>query len=69
MPGNAAIVRRGYEAFNRGDLTTLAELFGDNVSWHTPGWSPLAGYVVGRLLLHRLRVRERPDRGRPRALL
>ena len=48
MPGNAAIVRRGYEAFNRGDLTTLAELFGDNVSWHTPGWSPLAGYVVGR---------------------
>jgi len=42
MPGNAAIVRRGYEAFNRGDLTTLPELFGDNVSWHTPGWSPLA---------------------------
>jgi ketosteroid isomerase-like protein len=39
MPGNAAIVRRGYEAFNSGDLTTLPELFGDNVSWHTSGRS------------------------------
>jgi ketosteroid isomerase-like protein len=48
MPGNAAIVRRGYEAFDRGDLTTLTELFGDDVSWHTPGRSPLAGDVVGR---------------------
>jgi ketosteroid isomerase-like protein len=48
MPGNAAIVRRGYEAFNTGDLKTLTELFGDNVSWHTPGRSPLAGDVAGR---------------------
>jgi uncharacterized protein len=48
MPGNAAIVRRGYEAFNSGDLTTLAELFGDDVSWHTPGRSPFAGDAVGR---------------------
>ena len=47
MPVNAAIVRRGYEALNTGDLTTLAELFGDNVSWHTPGQSPLAGDVLG----------------------
>jgi hypothetical protein len=48
MPGNAAIVRRGYEALNSGDLTRIVELFGDNVSWHTPGRSPLAGDVVGR---------------------
>ncbi len=48
MPGNAAIVRRGYEAFNRGDLETLTELLGDDVSWHTPGRSPLAGDIVGR---------------------
>jgi len=48
MPGNAAIVRRGYEAFKRGDLTELGDLLGDNVSWHTPGRSPLAGDVVGR---------------------
>jgi len=39
MPGNAAIVRRGYEAFETGDLKTLTELFGDNVSWHRgAGW-------------------------------
>lgn len=48
MPGNAAIVRRGYEALNRGDLATLTELFGEDVSWHTPGRSPLAGDVAGR---------------------
>ena len=48
MLANAAIVRRGYEAFNSGDLTELAELFGDNVSWHTPGRGPLAGDAVGR---------------------
>src|SRR5437868_1453402 len=48
MPGNAAIVRRSYEAVNRGDVETLTELLGDNVSWHTPGRSPLAGDVVGR---------------------
>jgi ketosteroid isomerase-like protein len=48
MPGNAAIVRRGYEAFSRGDLAQLAELCGENVSWHTPGRSRLAGDVVGR---------------------
>jgi ketosteroid isomerase-like protein len=48
MPGNAAIVRQGYEAFNRGDLPMLAALLGDNVSWHTPGGSPLAGDLVGR---------------------
>lgn len=48
MPENAAVVRSGYEAFNTGDLNALAELFGDDVSWHTPGRSPLAGDVVGR---------------------
>jgi uncharacterized protein len=48
MPENAAIVRRGYEAFNTGDLKALTELFGDDVSWHTPGRSPLAGDIAGR---------------------
>ena len=48
MPGETAIVRRGYEAFNRGDLATLTDLLRDDVSWHTPGRSPLAGDVVGR---------------------
>lgn len=45
---NAAIVRRGYEAFNAGDLETLTELFDEGASWHTPGRSPIAGDHVGR---------------------
>ena len=47
MRGNAAIVRRGYEALSRGDLTMLTELFGGDVSWHTPGRRTVAGDVVG----------------------
>jgi hypothetical protein len=46
--GNAEIISRGYEAFNAGDMTTLAQLFDDNVSWHTPGRSSIAGSRKGR---------------------
>ncbi len=45
---NAAIVRRGYEAFNTGDVGTLTELFDESASWHTPGRGSLAGDHVGR---------------------
>jgi hypothetical protein len=45
---NAAIVRRGYAAFNRADLATLTELFDESASWHTPGRSSLAGDAEGR---------------------
>jgi uncharacterized protein len=48
VSGNAAIVRRGYDALWSGDRTKLAELFGESASWHTPGRSSLAGDVVGR---------------------
>ncbi|MBK5111335.1 MAG: nuclear transport factor 2 family protein [Thermoleophilia bacterium] len=45
---NAELVRRGYAAFNSGDMATLTELFDENASWHTPGRSPIAGDHVGR---------------------
>ncbi len=45
---NAQIVRRGYEAFNAGDMQTLTELFDESASWHVPGRGPLAGDHVGR---------------------
>ena len=45
---NAALVRRGYEAFNTADLETLTELFAESASWHTPGRGALAGDRVGR---------------------
>jgi ketosteroid isomerase-like protein len=48
-PGeNAEIVRRGYQAFNAGDVETLTELFDESASWHSPGRGPLAGDYVGR---------------------
>jgi ketosteroid isomerase-like protein len=45
---NAEIVRRGYTAFNSADMETLAEIFDDAASWHTPGRSPVAGDAIGR---------------------
>ena len=45
---NAEIVRRGYEAFNAGDMETLTELFDENASWHTPGRGSIAGDHKGR---------------------
>jgi ketosteroid isomerase-like protein len=45
---NAAIIRRGYAAFNSGDMNTLNELFDENAVWHTPGRSSLAGDHQGR---------------------
>lgn len=37
------VVRRGYDAFSRGDMETLREIFADDIEWHVPGRSPLAG--------------------------
>ena len=45
---NAATVRRGYEAFNTGDMATLTDIFDENASWHTPGRGSLAGDHKGR---------------------
>jgi ketosteroid isomerase-like protein len=45
---NEAIVRRGYEAFNSGDMDALTELFDESAVWRTPGRSSLAGDHQGR---------------------
>ena len=45
---NAETVRRGYAAFNSGDMKTLTGLFDESASWHTPGRSPIAGDHKGR---------------------
>jgi ketosteroid isomerase-like protein len=45
---NAEVVRRGSVAFNAADIATLSELMDENVSWHTPGRSPIAGDYLGR---------------------
>jgi ketosteroid isomerase-like protein len=48
MHKNAEVVRRGYPAFNAADMKTLAELFDEDASWHTPGQGSIAGDRVGR---------------------
>ena len=45
---NVAIMRRAYEAFNTGDLDTVAETFDDSIVWHLPGRSAMADDYQGR---------------------
>ena len=45
---NTALLRKGYEAFAKGDMAILTELFSENVVWHTPGSNPLSGEHRGR---------------------
>ena len=46
---NATLVRRGYEAFARGDIdTVLNEIFAEDIVWHVAGRSALSGDYRGR---------------------
>ena len=45
---NAAAYRRTAEAFRAGDTEALARLIDDEVIWHVPGTSSLAGEIRGR---------------------
>lgn len=45
---NGSLIRRGYEAFTKGDVLTLAELFAADTVWHQPGSNPLSGDHQGR---------------------
>ena len=48
MHKNVETTRRGYQAFNAGDLATLTELFHEKATWHVPGHNPMAGDYKGR---------------------
>jgi ketosteroid isomerase-like protein len=45
---DAEAIRRGYEAFGKGDIPAVAELLADDVVWHISGRSELAGTYRGR---------------------
>ena len=45
---NAELVRRGYEAFNTGDMATLSALFAEDAVWHVAGSGVLSGTKQGR---------------------
>lgn len=42
------VFRRVYDAFTHGDMESLAAMFEEDIVWHTPGRSPLAGDYEGR---------------------
>ena len=47
---NLDVIRRGYDAFGRGDINALLDLFDDQIQWVTPGPAELAtsGRRTGR---------------------
>jgi uncharacterized protein len=44
---NAALIRRGYDAFARGDIPAVLEVLATDITWHVPGRSPLSGNYKG----------------------
>jgi ketosteroid isomerase-like protein len=44
---NAEIIRAGYEAFAKGDIPAVVAIWADDIVWHVPGRSPLAGDYRG----------------------
>jgi ketosteroid isomerase-like protein len=44
---DCALVRRGYEAFMRGDMDALSQLMARDVVHHVPGSSPISGHHKG----------------------
>ena len=45
---NVQKLKDGYAAFKNQDFETLNELFADDIIWHVPGTSPLAGDYKGK---------------------
>lgn len=45
---NVELVRRGYEAFNAGDMASLSEMFAEDAVWHVAGSGVLSGKKQGR---------------------
>lgn len=44
---NVERIREGYEAFGKGDLETLRDLFSPDIVWHASGNNPLSGDYRG----------------------
>jgi ketosteroid isomerase-like protein len=45
---NEGLVRKGFAAFQGGDMATLSELLADDVVWHAAGRSQLSGDFHGK---------------------
>ena len=45
---NVELLRQGYDAFAKGDMDALRDLFAEDVVWHVPGNNLLSGDYEGR---------------------
>jgi ketosteroid isomerase-like protein len=45
---NLETARAGYEAFAKGDLAAVSDLFSDDIVWHSGGTNVLTGDYVGK---------------------
>ncbi len=45
---NAVVFQRAFQAFTTGDMEKLAEVFAEDVVWHTAGRNPVSGDFEGR---------------------
>ena len=45
---NVGLLRNGYEAFAKGDMATIRDLWSEDIVWHVPGNNLLAGEHRGR---------------------
>jgi ketosteroid isomerase-like protein len=45
---NKQLLRRLYDAYNRGDFDTILANMTDDVTWYVPGPAPFAGHRTGR---------------------
>lgn len=59
MHQNEALLRREYDAFARGDLDTLREIFADDIVYHVPGANPFSGDHRGPEAIFRLFAEDR----------
>ena len=48
MHPNEELVRRGFEAFEEGDMATLDQLFADDAVWHSADNTPFGGDHAGK---------------------
>jgi ketosteroid isomerase-like protein len=44
---NEGLLKKGYEAFGKGDIDTLRELFAPDIVWHAAGTGSLSGDYKG----------------------
>jgi ketosteroid isomerase-like protein len=51
---NATLVRGAYDAFGKGDIAALDDVFAEDIRWHEPGRNQLAGDYQGRASVYEL---------------